>query len=305
MDNTNKKSFSGLIAAPFTPMNRNAEINAGVIEKYADHLIKSNVSGVFVCGTTGEGPSLTTEERKLILEKWVEHSQGKLKVICHVGGVSLNQCIDLAVHAGMNGADAIGAFAPFFFKASTPKDLLSFLAPIANAVPNLPFYYYHFPSLTGVTFSVSDILPEARKMIPGFAGVKFTHNDLFDMQRCLNYNHGEFEILHGYDEVLLAGLSLGVKAAVGSTYNYMPQVYLKLWKAFENKDIAKARELQLFSVKVVETLIRHGGPIKAGKAVMKMLGIDCGPCRLPISKFAQAEYEILKKTLQDKGFFFD
>ncbi len=305
MDNINRESLSGLIAAPFSPMNDKGEINPDIIGNYADHLIKSKVSGVFVCGTTGEGPSLTIEERKLILEAWVKASQGKLKIICHVGGTSLHQCVELAIHAGKNGADAIGAFAPFFFKPSSGKELLSFLAPIANAVNGLPFYYYHFPSLTGVNFSVSELLPEARKLIPGFTGVKYTHSDLFDMQKCLNYNNGEFEILHGYDEVLLAGLSMGIKAAVGSTYNYMPSVYLRLWEAFNNGDIVKARELQILSVKLVEILIRYGGAIIAGKAIMEFVGVDCGPCRLPLKRLSHAETEALKDELVNAGLFFD
>ena len=297
----NNKLLKGLIAAPFTPMAIDGSINLAPIESYAAHLIKSKVSGVFVCGTTGESPSLTTEERKAILEEWIKCSDGKLKVICHVGGNSLPQSIELAIHAGKAGADAIGAFSPFFFKPATPKDLLSFLAPIANSVTGLPFYYYHMPSLTGVQFPVSDLLPEARKMIPAFAGVKYTHSDLYDMQRCLAYNNGEFEILHGYDEVLLAGLSLGIQAAIGSTYNYIPSLYLDIWKAYEDKDIAKARELQLLSVKIVQILNRYGGAIRAGKVIMEFIGLDCGVCRLPIPEISPVTKESLQSEL--KGIF--
>jgi len=297
----NKKLLNGLIAAPFTPMDNKGNINLTPIKKYADYLIKSKVSGVFVCGTTGEGPSLTTEERKAILVEWMKYSRGELKVICHIGGTSLHQSVDLADHAGRSGADAIGAFAPFFFRPASAKDLLSFFAPVANSVPNLPFYYYHFPSLTGIQFAVSEILVHARKEIPSFTGVKFTHNDLFDMQQCIAYNNGEFEILHGYDEVLLAGLCMGVKAAVGSTYNYMPSVYLEIWEAFQNGEIEKARKLQLLSVRLVQILNRHGGPIRAGKAVMNLIGIDCGPCRLPLKELTGNDMGLLKKDLEEGG----
>jgi N-acetylneuraminate lyase len=298
-----KKQLRGLVAAPFTPMDEHGDLNLEPVGKYAEHLINSNVTGAFVCGTTGEGLSLTTEERKAVLEKWVGCSNGTLKIIAHVGGNCLPQSVELAAHAQQTGAWATGAFAPSFFKPGNAEELASFLAPVAAAAPDLPFYYYHIPSLTGVNLPVIKLLSHAEKMIPNFAGVKFTHFDLYDMQQCIAYNNNRFEILHGYDEVLLAGLSLGIKAAVGSTYNYMPSVYLGIWEAYDRLDMKRARELQQFSVKIVKTLIKYGGGVRAGKAFMKLSGIDCGPCRLPLTKFSDAELEKLKNELTESGFF--
>jgi N-acetylneuraminate lyase len=299
----NKKQLRGLVAAPFTPMDEEGNLNLEPVGKYANHLIHSRVTGAFVCGTTGEGLSLTTEERKAVLEKWVGCSKGALKIIAHVGGNCLPQSIELAAHAQKTGAWATGAFAPSFFKPGTAEELASFLAPMAAAAPGLPFYYYHIPSLTGVNLPVVKLLSHAERMIPNFAGVKFTHFDLYDMQQCIAYNQERFEILHGYDEVLLAGLSLGIKAAVGSTYNYMPSVYLGIWEAYDRLDMQKARELQQFSVAIVKILIKYGGGVRAGKAFMKLSGIDCGPCRLPLTKFSDAEMEKLKGELTEAGFF--
>ncbi len=293
----------GLIAAPFTPMDKDGNVNLEPVERYVNHLVNSGINGAFVCGTTGESPSLTTWERKVVLEEWVRCSQGRLKIICHVGGNSLNQSVELASHAAETGADGIGAFSPSFFKPSTAKDLLSFLAPIAGAAPDLPFYYYHLPSMTGVQIPVIDLLSEAGAVIPNFAGVKFTHFDLYDMQQCIAYGDGEFEILHGYDEVLLAGLCLGVKGAVGSTYNYMPSVYLRLWDAYNHLEMEKARELQQFSVKVVRILNKYGGGVRAGKVIMGLIGIGCGPCRLPIQRFSDNELSDLEWDLNEIGFF--
>jgi N-acetylneuraminate lyase len=299
----NENQLYGLIAAPFTPMDEHGNLNLDPIGKYASHLIKTKVTGAFVCGTTGEGLSLTTEERKAVLEKWISCSGDTLKIIAHVGGNCLPQSIELAAHAQETGAWATGAFAPSFFKPANAEELVSFLAPMAAAAPELPFYYYHIPSLTGVNLPVIKLLSHAEKMIPNFAGVKFTHFDLYDMQQCIAYNHGRFQILHGYDEVLLAGLSLGAKAAVGSTYNYMPSLYLGIWDAYDRMDMEKARELQQFSVKIVKILIKYGGGVRAGKAFMKLSGIDCGPCRLPLTKFSDAEMDMLKSELTEAGFF--
>lgn len=298
-----KHLFNGLIAAPFTPMDDMGNINLEPIGRYVDHLAGSGVSGAFVCGTTGESPSMTTNERKIVLEEWIKCAGGRMKIICHAGGNCLPQSIELAGHAALKGADAVGAFAPFFFKPPNADELMGFLAPIAGAAPGLPFYYYHIPSLTGVNIPVIDVLERAKKWIPNFRGVKYTHFDLYDMQQCIAYNDGEFEILHGYDEILLAGLSFGLKAAVGSTYNYMPWLYLQLWEAYDKCDMIHARKLQQDSIKTVQVLNRFGGGVRTGKAIMELIGIPCGPCRLPIRQFSHDDKAELKIRLDRLGLF--
>ncbi|MFP4367207.1 MAG: dihydrodipicolinate synthase family protein [Bacteroidales bacterium] len=296
------KFLNGFIAAPYTPMNEKGEIKLKTIESYAGRLKDNGLTGAFVCGTTGEGPSICTEERKSVLEEWIIKSNGNLKIIAHVGGTCLSQSVDLAGHASEKGAFAIAAIAPYFFKPSTAEDLVSFLQPIAGAAPELPFYYYHMPSMTGVDIPVSTIIPLARKSMPNFAGVKFTHFDLMDMQESIEISKGEVEILNGFDEILICGLSLGLKSAVGSTYNFMPSVYMDMKDAFNKNDLVKARELQNFSIKVIRILNRFGGAIRAGKVIMDMTGIDCGPCRLPIPSMRDDEKDELKKELKEAGF---
>lgn len=299
----NYQRLEGLVAAVFTPMNNKGEINLAAIDKYARHLIHSGIKGVFVNGTTGEGTSLTTNERKQALERWITAIDGKLKVINHVGSFSLPQSVELAAHSQICGADAIAAIAPSFFKPATVGDLVQFFKPIAAAASELPFYYYNMPSMTDVRLSVEQFLLEGREEIPTLAGVKFTHNDLMEMGACIALDNGAFEILHGYDEVLIAGLSLGAVSAVGSTYNYFAPVYLKVMESMRQGDLVTARDYQLKSIELVKVIIRYGGGVRGGKAIMNLMGYDCGPCRLPISAFSEKEYEMLKTDLEAIGFF--
>ncbi len=297
------KSLKGLVAAPYTPFDANGGLMLDTIDRYADHLVNNNISGVFVCGTTGESLSLTTGERKLILERWVSASSGRLKVICHVGGNCLSDSISLTQHAQANGAYAVGCMAPNFFKPANAKELGTFLKNIADSAPEIPFYYYQFPSLTGVDIKASEVLKFASSSIPSFAGVKFTHSDFYDMQKCITFEGGKYNILSGYDEMLVCGLSFGVQAAVGSTYNFIAPLYHSLWKAFSAGDIEKARELQLYSVKVVDVLVKYGGSTVAGKSIMELIGIDCGPCRLPLATLSEADKAKMKNDLDAIGFF--
>lgn len=295
--------LKGLIAASYTPMDANGNINLSVIESYAEHIAQVGLTGVFVCGTTGESLSLTTDERKRILEQWVKSTNHRFKIIAHVGSNSLREAVDLASHAVEQGVDAIGAMAPCFFKPNTVNDLIDFFVPVAKSAKDLPFYYYNIPSITGVSLPVTIFLSEGRKKIPNLVGTKFTHNDLMEMGECLALDNGEFDVLHGFDEILISGLAFGAVSAVGSTYNYLPKVYQDICKAMEIGDLQKARRLQMQSIEIVKIIIKYGGGVRGGKAIMKLIGIDCGPCRLPIPAMSNEEYQKLENDLHQIGFF--
>lgn len=299
----NYQRLEGMVAASFTPMEANGDVKLTAIDKYADLMAKSGVTGVFVCGTTGESASLTTEERKLILTQWLKSAKGRFKVIVHVGSNCQREAIELSKHAAQSGAAAIAAIAPSFFKPGSVDELIRFFSPIAAAASNLPFYYYNMPSMTGVDLSVVQFLKDGKKSIPNLAGTKFTHNNLMEMGACLSLNNGEFEVLHGYDEILICGLALGAVAGVGSTYNYIPKFYAGIFDAMKKNDLETARKLQQKSIQVVEIIIKYGGGVRGGKAIMNLIGINCGSCRSPISSFTDEEYASLRKDLEKIGFF--
>ncbi len=297
----NYKKLKGLIAATFTPVDTNGDINYSVIRKYAQHIKDSGISGVFVCGTTGEFTSLTTAERKLILEEWIKWGEGDFQIIAHVGSDNQREAMELARHAAAKGADGIGCIAPSFFKPEKVKDLIDFFTPIAASAPQLPFYYYNMPSMTGVNLSVAQFLHEGKKTIPNLAGVKFTHNNLMEMGDCIQLDNGAFEVLHGFDETLICGLALGAVAGVGSTYNYIPHVYLDILKSMESNDVETARAFQVQSVEMVKIIIQYGGGVRGGKAIMNLIGIECGSCRPPFAAFEKEEYDVLREKLRSIG----
>ncbi|MDR0575894.1 MAG: dihydrodipicolinate synthase family protein [Tannerella sp.] len=299
----NYQPLKGLIAAAFTPMDSAGNVNLSVIRSYAERMIDSEMTGIFICGTTGESASLTTEERKSITSEWIKWAKDKLKVIVHVSSNSLPQAVELARHAYESGADAIAAIAPSFFKPENIKELINFLVPIAGCAEELPFYYYNMPSMTGVYLPVPQLLEEGIKRIPNLAGVKFTHSNLMEMAECLHLENGRFEVLHGYDETLITGLSLGAKTGVGSTYNYIPHIYKGVIDSFRKGDMDTARKLQMESIEIVKIITKYGGGVRGGKAIMNLLDIECGPCRLPIALFSKKEYDLLRDDLEKTGFF--
>jgi N-acetylneuraminate lyase len=225
-----------------------------------------------------------------------------LRVIVHVGHTSLADAQALAAHAEKIGAAAVGCIAPFFFKPGNAPDLARFCAEVAAAAPGRPFYYYHIPSFTGVNVPAADFLRAAAPMIPNLAGVKFTFENLMDFAECVRVEGGKYDVLFGRDEMLVAGLSLGARGAIGSTYNFLAPVFHEIIAAFEKGDLEKARERQAAANAVIQVLIRHGGLV-AGKAMMKMIGVDCGAVRLPLRPLGEEQVGRLRSELEAAGFF--
>jgi len=282
---TNTDRLSGLIAAPHTPFNADGEVALDQIDLQAEVLVSQGVSGVFVCGTTGEGASLTTAERKAVAERWVKASGGRLKVVIHVGHNALGEACDLAQHAEKIGATATSSVGPNYFKPASAEELVAFCAPLAAAAPGLPYYYYHSPGMTGVSVPMKKFLQLGGDRIPNLAGIKFNHGDLFEYQQCLHFEGGRYDVPFGVDEALLAGLAVGATGAVGSTYNYAAPLYLEMIDAYNRNDHQSARAHAMTSLELIETLIEFG-VLASGKALMSMHGVECGDPRPPISPLA-------------------
>jgi len=296
-----KSKLTGLIAAPFTAMNADGSLNLPMIERQAAALAENGVNGAFICGTTGEGLSLTTDERVQIAEKWVSAAPRSLRIIVHVGHQSVSESRVLAAHAGRIGASAFATIAPTFFRVTNLEQLVDYCAQIAEGAPGLPFYYYHFPIMAEADLPMYEFLRLASHRIPNLAGIKFTHENLMDYTRCLNFEEGRFNILFGRDEILLAALAMGGTGAVGSTYNYIAPVYHRLMEAFSAGDMENARRFQSIAIGIIAVMSRHGG-LAAGKAMMKMIGLDCGPVRAPLQNLSREALESLTRELEQVGF---
>jgi N-acetylneuraminate lyase len=294
--------LTGLIPACHTPFDRDGGLNLAAVQAQASLFRATGLRGVFIAGTTGEFSSLTVDERKALCERWIDVAGDTLRVAVHVGSNCRADAIELAAHARQAGVAAIAVAPPSFFKPVTVNDLVDFCAPIAAEVEPLPFYYYHIPSMTGVRLPMSEFLYDARFRIPNLRGLKFSHDDLVDLQGCVALEKGAYDILFGFDEALLAGLCLGVRGAVGCTYNFAGRHYLRLVRAFEAGDIIAARAAQFEATKMVKTLASFGF-LAASKAVMSLIGVDCGPVRAPLRNLTPAQLDELVGKLADFDVF--
>jgi N-acetylneuraminate lyase len=272
------------------------------VEKQAEHLVKNGVTAVFIGGSTGEGHSLNAEERSQLAQRWMEVARcAGLKVIVHVGSNCLVDARALAAHAQQIGAFAISALAPSYFKPRTVAGLIDCCLEIAAGAPGLPFYYYDIPALTGVSLSMPEFLARGKERIPNLAGIKWTNTDLLAYQLCW-HAPGDYELLWGNDDFLLAGLALGATAAVGSSYCFAAPIYHRLLKAFAAGDLAAARKEQFYSVQLLRMLSGYGY-LGAAKAVMGILGVNVGPARVSNTNLTAAQVAALGRDLEELGFF--
>lgn len=294
--------YIGLFAAVFTPMCRDGSLNPAQTQQMVDYLLRAQISGLYVCGSTGEGPSLSSDERRAVAAAYVEAASGKLPVVVQVGHNSLAEACALASHAQAVGADAISALPPLYFKFSSLDTLIDCLSEIASAAENLPFFYYHIPSMTGMDFDMVEFLRRGCKRLPNLAGIKYSDTAIQEYQACLRFAPQRFSILFGCDEMLLSALSVGAAGAVGSTYNFAGPLYNRIIKAFKRGDLTEAQKCQALSVDMIHILSRYRGQ-PAFKAAMKLIGVDCGPNRLPLETLKPEEVKAMEAELDEIGFF--
>lgn len=291
-----------LIAAPFTPFEQSNKVNLQLIPGYFEQLRDSGVAGAFVCGTTGEGASLTTKERLAVLEAWIEArgSVGDFEIFVHAGHECLAEARELAVHAASWGADAVSALAPSFFTPTNIDQVVDHAARVAEAAPDLPFYYYHLPSMTGLELSMVRFLEVARHRIPNLGGLKFTHHDLGDYHDCHREFGADLDILFGRDELLLEALAVGARGAVGSTYNFAAPLYQEMAAEFFSGRFAEAAACQGRSRRIIQRALSSGG-LAGLKAAMLAIGLDCGPCRPPLAVLNHQEITAVRDSVARLG----
>jgi len=295
--------LNGLIAAPFTPMLADGSLNLTVVNDYYQLLKRNKVSGAFIAGSTGEGVSMTLEEKFQLIDAWAAatNDDPDFHVIVLAGGTCIRDSEAIARRAEQAGIYGVAFTAPFYFKPANAQVLAEICRQVAGAAPKTAFYYYHIPVLTGCNIPMYDLLKAVDGSIDNFCGIKYTHEDFMDFQSCMHVENGRYNMLWGRDENMLPSLPLGTKAAIGSTYNYAAPLYLDLMEAYHAGDIKKAETLQQQAIDMIRLLGKYGG-IATGKAYMKLVGLDLGAFRLPVSNMSQEAFEAFKKEVADLNF---
>lgn len=308
-------SYEGLVAATVTPTKADGSINCDAIPGYVSFLLQQNVKAVFVNGTAGEWSSFSVEERKQLTEAWIKYGRNKLdKMIIHCGALSSEDVKSLAQHAANFGADAIACIAPCFFRPQNEECLVEYLREVASAAPTTPFLYYHLPGFTKVEVKMEVFLKLAHERIATFCGMKLSSPKLYDVYHCLQFknkdlaffygrdNKKHLALFYGCDEQLFPALMVGVKAAVGSLYNYVGGHFNEILSAVEKNKFNKAKDIQIkLALDLIPMHEKYGPSIT--KTLMSLLSkITMGPPRLPLKSLTVEEVKEVEKHLKECGY---
>ena len=279
-------ALRGLLAAPHTPFDVNGDINLSVIPTQVNALVQNGVIGAFVCGTTGEGLSLTLSERMHVLDGWLAAKPDGFRIIAHVGAAAERDAITLTKHAVAAGADAVAALPCFYHRPGSVAAAVDSLAAIAAAAENVPTYYYHLPGLTQVDFSMLDFIGKAAQ-ISNFAGCKYSKPDLIEYAQMVREYGNDYDFPWGCDEHYLSATLAGAVTFVGSTYNHSAQLYHRLQAAIDGGQLAEARQLSGNVQQLIRMLV-VGNVIPTQKKLLGTFGVAVGDVRSPL-KYAGDE----------------
>ncbi len=292
----------GLVAAVVTPMDAKGDLDLGVVPRVVDYLASKGISGIYIAGSTGEGMSLTDEERRGVAEAYVGAAKGRMKSFVQVGHNSLRASADLAGHAESIGADAVSATPTGYFKVSGEAELVEGLLPIVEAAPKTPFYYYHIPFLSGVNLDPIKLTDISMDRLSTFCGIKYSDGASLHNLPLLESVAPGLEFLSGSDEAYLMSVAQGYKAAVGSTYNYAAPIYNNVRKSLSVGDFKRAQVWQKHALEMITAMFETCGRSSL-KVMMQMVGIDCGPVRRPIDPASPDQIIALRKRLDAMGWF--
>ena len=282
------EKFCGIFPALLTPFDKNNKINEKALEELIELNIKKNVKGFYVCGSTAEVFLLTSDERRQLMKLVKDIVGNRCTLISHVGAISTDEAKRNAQHAEELGYDAISAVSPFYYKFSF-NEIKNYYFDIVGSV-NLPMIIYNFPNFSGVNLTsdnFSEFLTD-----PRFIGVKHTSNDYYAMERIIA-KFPDKVMYNGFDEMFLAGISMGADGGIGSTYNFMAEKFIKMQKLVAEGNVSESQRIQKEVNVIIQALIKVG-VMQGEKAVLCAMGMDFGYARAP---FAKPSDEAIKEML--------
>ncbi len=286
------EKFKGIFPALLTPFDGQDRVDTEVLGRLVDYNLQKGVDGFYVAGSTAEVFLLDAKERLAVMETVSSRAGGKCTLIAHIGCISTKQAIEYAREAKEMGYDAISSVAPFYYKFSF-EEIRRYYFDIVDAV-DLPMLIYNFPAFSGVnltTDNIREFLADDR-----FLGVKHTSSDFYALEQ-FKAGFPDKVVYNGYDEMFLAGLSMGADGGIGSTFNFMAEKYIEIRRLFQENDMSAAQALQ----REVNTILRalvEVGVMQGEKAIMEGLGFPLGQARSPFAPLSGAQKEkLLRLTL--------
>ena len=283
--------FTGAATALVTPFLDGA-VNYPLLEQLLRRQVEAGIEAVVIAGTTGESPTLSDDEKLELFSRSKEYVGDSCKIIAGTGSNSTVHTMNLCMAAEQCGVDALLVVTPYYNKA-TPEGLYAHFASVAHSV-NIPIILYNVPSRTGVDIPVE--IYRRLSQIPNIVGTKEASTDVVKVTKILRTCGPGFAVWSGNDELITPVMALGGKGVISVLSNVLPTQTQAMAKAALDGDFDTASALQMELQPLVELLFSEVNPIPV-KAAMKLLGYDCGGCRLPLTNLSEENRKRLAAEL--------
>ena len=295
--------LKGVIPPLVTPLSGRDEVDLPALERVIEHVLGGGVHGLFLLGTTGEGPSLCHAAQRTLVTEATQLVRQRVPVLVGITDSSFSESVQLARFAAEAGADAVVLAPPFYFPMHQ-ADLRHYCTAIAREVP-LPVFLYNMPSHCKVSFeldTVRHLLDE-----PNIIGFKDSSAQMLFFNQLLTLAQGrpEFSVLMGPEELMAEGVLMGGHGGVCGGANLMPRLYVDMYEAAVTGDLRQVHVLQQrilrLSSKIYAVGLAPSGYLTGLKAAMSLLGLCEARLSEPLSPLPEERLAVIARHLSDLG----
>ncbi len=285
--------FTGAGVAIVTPFSANGEINYPLLERLINYQIENKTDAIIICGTTGEGATLSHEEHSQAIKFAVDCTAGRVPVVASTGSNDTAYAVKLSNEAEKAGADALLMVTPYYNKTSQ-DGLVKHFTYIADNV-TLPIILYNVPSRTGLNIKPETYYRLSRH--PRIVATKEANGDIAALAKTVSLCGNDLTVYSGNDDQITPFISLGAKGVISVLSNVVPKVTHDIAALGVSGDIAGSAKLQLEWLQLCNDLFMDVNPVPV-KEAMTMIGWDVGECRPPLYPMSDEAKSKLRETLQ-------
>ena len=289
--------FKGAGVAIATPMKENLEVNYDKLDEMLEEQIAGGTDAIIICGTTGESSTLTHEEHLEAIRFTIEKVAGRIPVIAGTGSNCTQTAIYLSQEAEKYGADGLLLVSPYYNKA-TQKGLIAHFTAVANSV-KIPIILYNIQGRTGVNMT-PETIAYLTKHVENIVAVKEASGNISQIAKVAQLCGDSCDIYSGNDDQIVPILSLGGKGVISVLSNVAPDAAHDICEKYFEGDVKGSAELQLKALPLIDQLFCEVNPIPVKKA-MQLMGIDCGPLRMPLTEISPEHEKNLAQAMKDFG----
>ena len=289
--------FTGAGVAIVTPFNEDESINYDKLDQLIDYHCNNGTDSIIICGTTGESATMSEKEHMECVKFAIERTKGRLPIIAGTGSNCTRTAIDMSKEAASYGADGLLVVTPYYNKA-TQEGLVGHYTAVAKEA-KAPIIMYSVASRTGCNIEPATAA-RLIKEVDNIVGIKEASGNISQVAKIMHLTDGKADLYSGNDDQIVPILSLGGKGVISVLSNVAPQETRDICAKFFEGDVKGSLELQLKAIPLIEQLFCEVNPIPVKKA-MKLMGMDCGPLRMPLTELTPQHEESLAKAMTEFG----